>query len=215
MERQITITKLVANSAIFAFREFFSPIKRCMSIRELRRPHSLKEDSSKSFDELDFRNLQQYSDAQLFDHRCKKVLRFAKKLYARRPDWVTFFRETLGVNGTARVVFPHQNDYVRFEQSAEYDKIQAMIAKLRNTKARGGGKDEATRNITVRLPKSLYEALEAEAGQRKVSMNKLCISKLLLRLLAANVEDAKTNTRIYPGSRRMPVDDSSTKKSEQ
>ena len=33
--------------------------------------------------------------------------------------------------------------------------------------------------ITVRLPKSLHEALRAEAHEHRTSMNKLCISKLL------------------------------------
>jgi predicted HicB family RNase H-like nuclease len=33
--------------------------------------------------------------------------------------------------------------------------------------------------ITVRLPKSLHESLRAEAHDRRTSMNKLCISKLL------------------------------------
>lgn len=36
-----------------------------------------------------------------------------------------------------------------------------------------------TRVITVRLPKSLHEALKTEAYGRKTSMNQLCISKLL------------------------------------
>ena len=33
--------------------------------------------------------------------------------------------------------------------------------------------------ITVRLPKSLHEALRDEAHEHRTSMNKLCISKLL------------------------------------
>jgi hypothetical protein len=33
--------------------------------------------------------------------------------------------------------------------------------------------------ITVRLPKSLHEALQAEAHVHRVSMNRLCITKLL------------------------------------
>ena len=33
--------------------------------------------------------------------------------------------------------------------------------------------------ITVRLPKSLHESLRTEAHEKRTSMNKLCISKLL------------------------------------
>jgi predicted HicB family RNase H-like nuclease len=41
---------------------------------------------------------------------------------------------------------------------------------------------EPTRVITVRLPKSIHEALRAEAHSRQISMNKLCITKLLRTL---------------------------------
>ena len=114
-----------------------------------------------------------------FTIRCSKILQVAKDLYQRRPDWVTFFRETLGVNGAARSVFPAQDDFLRFEQSSAYGEIQSMVANLRTAKVRSGGKDEATRVITVRLPESLHEALKKEADDHRTSMNKLCISKLL------------------------------------
>jgi hypothetical protein len=55
-----------------------------------------------------------------------------------------------------------------------------MLAKLRENDADlPGGPREPTRVITVRLPKSLHESLRAEAHDRRTSMNKLCISKLL------------------------------------
>ena len=114
-----------------------------------------------------------------FNVRCQKILQVAKDLHQRRPDWVTFFRETLGVNGAARSVFPAQADFLKFEQSKAYGEIQSMVAGLRTAKVRGGGKDEATRVITVRLPESLHEALKKEADDHRTSMNKLCISKLL------------------------------------
>ena len=114
-----------------------------------------------------------------FTARCQKVLQVAKELFVSKPDWVTFFRETLGVNGAARSVFTTQNEYVTFEQSEEYKEIQKMVATLRNRKIPGNGGNEPTRVITVRLPESLHEALKAEASDHKTSMNKLCISKLL------------------------------------
>ena len=56
-----------------------------------------------------------------------------------------------------------------------------MLAKLRERSVGTPVPDdlEPTRVITVRLPKSLHEALRAEAHERRTSMNKLCISKLL------------------------------------
>ena len=113
-----------------------------------------------------------------FAGRCQRVLQVAKQLFQEKPDWVTFFRETLGVKGAARSVFPTQSEYVRFEQSNEFSEIQKMVAGLRTRKA-SSGKNEPTRVITVRLPESLHEALKAEASDHNTSMNKLCISKLL------------------------------------
>lgn len=124
-----------------------------------------------------------------FAQRCQKVLQVAKPLYQEKPDWVTFFRETLGVKGAARAVFPTQAEYVLFEQSKEFSEIQNMVANLRTRKA-GGSKNEPTRVITVRLPESLHEALKAEASDHNTSMNKLCISKLL-QVLVENEKAAQ------------------------
>lgn len=124
-----------------------------------------------------------------FAGRCQKVLQVAKPLFQEKPDWVTFFRETLGVKGAARAVFPTQEEYVLFEQSKEFSEIQNMVASLRTRKA-GGSKNEPTRVITVRLPESLHEALKAEANDHNTSMNKLCISKLL-QVLVENEKAAQ------------------------
>lgn len=115
-----------------------------------------------------------------FQSRCQKVLQVAKELHNTRPDWVTFFRETLGVDGAARSVFGTQEDYLQFEQSKEFEEIQNLVASLRSKK--GPGKNETTKVITVRLPESLHESLKAEASEHGTSMNKLCITKLLKAL---------------------------------
>lgn len=129
---------------------------------------------------------------QSFESRCQRVLQVAKQLFQSNPDWVTFFREVLGVDGAARTVFADQNDYVNFEKSEPYNEIQQMVTALRQRKIPGGGSNEATRVITVRLPESLHEALKAEASDHNTSMNKLCISKLLQVLME---EEQMANTR--------------------
>jgi len=130
-----------------------------------------------------------FTQTENFAGRCQKVLQVAKQLYHEKPDWVTFFRETLGVNGAARSVFSNQQEYVLFEQSNEFSEVQTMVANLR-TRKNGSGRNEPTRVITVRLPESLHEALKAEASDHNTSMNKLCISKLL-QVLIENEEAAQ------------------------
>ncbi len=138
-----------------------------------------------------------------FATRCQKVLQVAKELYHGNPDWVTFFREVLGVSGAARNVFPNQIDYVTFEKSPQHNEIQQMVTNLRNRKIPGGGHNEATRVITVRLPESLHEALKAEASDHKTSMNKLCISKLLQVLL--DEAEANANRSAPPARPANPL----------
>ena len=128
---------------------------------------------------------------QSFESRCQRVVQVAKQLYQSNPDWVTFFREVLGVEGAARTVFPDQNDYIAFEKSEHYIEVQQMVANLRQRKIPGGGHNESTRVITVRLPESLHEALKQEAEDHHTSMNKLCISKLLQALIEESEQAAK------------------------
>ena len=113
------------------------------------------------------------------ENRETKVYRVAADLYRQDPDWVTFFREVLGVEGVVRRVFSSPLDLAKFEQTREYSEIQQMVAKLRERASEPADAREPTRVITVRLPKSLHESLRTEAHERKTSMNKLCISKLL------------------------------------
>jgi predicted HicB family RNase H-like nuclease len=109
----------------------------------------------------------------------QEVYEVARNLFEQQPDWVTFFREVLGINGAARQAFPDPDALARFEQSEQFDQIQLMLAKLRERRVEVDESNEPTRVITVRLPKSLHESLRAEAHDRHTSMNKLCISKLL------------------------------------
>ena len=106
------------------------------------------------------------------------VYRVASHLYETTPDWVTFFREVLGVGGLIRRTYSDPAALALFEQSNEYQHIQQMLAKLRERPA-PADPGEPTRVITVRLPQSLHESLQAEAYEKHTSMNKLCISKLL------------------------------------
>jgi predicted HicB family RNase H-like nuclease len=116
---------------------------------------------------------------QQAESREAQVYRVAADLYRQQPDWVTFFREVLGVDGVVRRAYPNQHELTQFEQTKEYSDIQQMVAKLRERSDEPGDNREPTRVITVRLPKSLHESLRTEAHERKTSMNKLCISKLL------------------------------------
>jgi len=105
--------------------------------------------------------------------------RIANEMFHQQPDWITFFREVLGVDGLLRKLFNSPEELATFEKTPEYAEIQLMLARLRERTGAAADGKEPTRVITVRLPKSLHEALKTEAHDRKTSMNQLCISKLL------------------------------------
>ena len=54
-----------------------------------------------------------------------------------------------------------------------------MLDDLRNRQRERPASREAQRVVTVRMPRSLHESLKAEADDMRVSINTLCISKLL------------------------------------
>jgi predicted HicB family RNase H-like nuclease len=107
------------------------------------------------------------------------ILQAARQLYESEPDWVTFFREILGVDGVVRRQFTRLEELTAFEKSPEFEQIQKWLVKLREQKNATDTESEPTRVITVRLPKSMHEYLRTEAHDLRTSMNKLCISKLL------------------------------------
>ena len=108
-----------------------------------------------------------------------EVKQAAEHFYANAPDWAAFYRETIGPRGVVRRVFPSREELAAFEQSEDYEAILLLLTKLREQGPLPTEDGEPTRVITVRMPKSMHEALRGEAFDRHTSMNKLCISKLL------------------------------------
>jgi len=113
------------------------------------------------------------------DPQATSVLQVAERLHAMGPDWVVFFREVLGVEGIVRRSFPSATALSHFECSPQYARIREMLDDLRNRQRERPTSREAQRVVTVRMPRSLHESLKAEADNMRVSINTLCISKLL------------------------------------
>lgn len=113
------------------------------------------------------------------DSQATSVLQVAERLHAMGPDWVVFFREVLGVEGIVRRSFPSATALAHFECSPQYARIREMLDDLRNRQRERPASREAQRVVTVRMPRSLHESLKAEADDMRVSINTLCISKLL------------------------------------
>lgn len=109
----------------------------------------------------------------------ERVYQAAYELFSTNPDWVTFFREILGLEGVVRRSFPAPDALAEFERTETFRRIQQMLSQLRHRSDDRPAPHEPQHVITIRLPESLHEALKVEAHEYRTSMNKLCISKLL------------------------------------
>jgi predicted HicB family RNase H-like nuclease len=107
------------------------------------------------------------------------VLQVAERLYGMAPEWVVFFREILGIDGMVRRTFSDPQALARFECSPQYARIREMLDTLRTRQQNEPIERETQRVLTVRMPRSLHETLKNEAGLLRVSVNTLCISKLM------------------------------------
>ena len=129
-------------------------------------------------------------------HDAQAILEVAERLFAAEPDWIVFFREVMGLDGIVRRTFQTPDSLMRFECSAEYARIREMLDALRQRQQEKTPVREAQRVVTVRMPMSLHETLKAEAQEMNVSINKLCISKLLKLLDESACRDLVTEDHI-------------------
>ncbi len=114
-----------------------------------------------------------------FEQRCNQSFSLANDLFGHAPTWICFFREVLAVDGLTHRLFPTTEEYAQFMTTSHYDQLQQMLTALRSRDLPENDPNDPQRMITVRLPKSLHEALCDEALRLNISVNKLCISRLL------------------------------------
>lgn len=112
--------------------------------------------------------------------RPAEALRGATEVFAMTGYWVSFYRAVLGPNGLVAQLFPEDEEMGYFCTTREFDEIQKMLTALRTSDEEKAEIVEAVSVITLRLPRSMHVSLGNEAKRRSTSLNKLCISKLLL-----------------------------------
>lgn len=131
----------------------------------------------------------------------KLVFETATELFGVAPTWTAFYRETLGGGGIARALFVSSEEAREYECSDEHSKVLEMLTILRSRDLPENDPHEQQRMITVRIPKSLHDAICEEANELAVSVNKLCISKLLQKVDSALIPSSSQKRRgRRPGS---------------
>jgi hypothetical protein len=118
--------------------------------------------------------------------KARQVLEFAERGARESPDWVEFHNALFGLGGKATAVFSTESERTAFSRTEEYKRILALMDSLPSPPSRGFVELLASANgaISVRLPRSVHAALLAEAKAEGISLNQLCLSKLVAQLRA-------------------------------
>jgi hypothetical protein len=118
--------------------------------------------------------------------KARQVLAFAQQQAEQAEDWIALHNALFGIGGKATELFPTEADRTAFSKTAECKRIFALMDTLPQPAVRELPELLATANgaISVRLPRSVHAALLVEAKAEGVSLNQLCLSKLVAQLRA-------------------------------
>jgi hypothetical protein len=118
--------------------------------------------------------------------KARQVLEFAQQRAARAADWLELSNALFGLGGKATEMFPTEAERTAFCRTEQYKQILALLDTLPQPQVKGFVDLIASANgaISVRLPRSVHAALLAEAKAEGVSLNQLCVAKLVAQLRA-------------------------------
>lgn len=136
-----------------------------------------------------------FKPATDFTARCQQAFDVANDLFGNAPTWVCFYRELMGGDGFIPQLFSSHEDFGNFLRCEQYYQIQMMLTALRSRDLPENDPNDPQRMITVRLPKSLHEALCDEAVRLGISVNRLCISRMLQLLDPKMIPETGTKPR--------------------
>jgi hypothetical protein len=118
--------------------------------------------------------------------KAREVLAFAEHYAQAAADWVELHNALFGLGGKATELFRTEAERTAFSRTEEYKRVLALMDGLPAPPVKAFGELLASANgaISVRLPRSVHAALLAEAKAEGVSLNQLCLSKLVAQLRA-------------------------------
>ena len=106
------------------------------------------------------------------------VIAMAEELFKEKVGWEQFYEEILGPEGAVRTQYPEVKDRLRFmHETSDGLEIMEMLFQLRS--ASGGAVTGLQDMVPIRMPKALHESLRIEGNEHNISMNKLCVMKLM------------------------------------
>lgn len=118
--------------------------------------------------------------------KSSQLLAFAETRAKKSGTWVDLHNALFGMGGKATELFPTETERTAFSKTPECKRIFALLDELPQPPVKNLGELLSTANgaISVRLPHSVHAALLVEAKAEGVSLNQLCLSKLIAQLRA-------------------------------
>ena len=118
--------------------------------------------------------------------RARQLLAFAEQRARQAADWVGLHNALFGLAGKATELLTTESERTAFTRTPECKRIFALLDSLPAPGVKEFGELLATAHgaISVRLPRSVHAALLAEAKAEGVSLNRLCLSRLVAQLRA-------------------------------
>lgn len=116
--------------------------------------------------------------------KAKQVLAYAQNKARTCTYSNELFNAIFSPAGKAAEIFPGDSERAAFFRTKEYRKIRELEKDLPKPPVQFVGDLMANGNlaVTLRLPKSLHTALLTEAAEEGVSLDQLCLSKLVAQL---------------------------------
>jgi hypothetical protein len=117
--------------------------------------------------------------------KAREILAFAQQRARQAADWVELHNALFGLAGKATQLLS-ESERAAFTRTDEYRRVLALLDGLPPPAVKEFGELLARANgaISVRVPRSVHAALLAEAKAEGVSLNQLCLSKLVAQLRA-------------------------------
>lgn len=136
-----------------------------------------------------------------FPLRCDGAVEAAGQLLTHAPSWIAFYRLVFGEQGVLMRLFPKAAERREFEAEPHFLQLHTMLAALRSQDLPENDPKEPQRMITLRIPKTLHDQMSLEAQEYGLSVNRLCISRLLQPLQV----DLVPSTQQRPRGKRPAI----------
>jgi hypothetical protein len=116
--------------------------------------------------------------------KAREVLAFAEKRAGEVADRFELWNSLYSPAGKATLLFETEAERIAYSKTKEYKQILALMDRLPSPPVKEHIDLTANANgaISVRLPRSVHAALLEEAKAEGVSLNQLCVAKLVAQL---------------------------------